>query len=255
MSNHEIIFGLNSLKALLSANPDSIQQLIVDKKRSDKRVQAIIDLAQSANTTISYEDRARLDDLSHGGNHQGVIARCKLPATRDEGYIDHAIEQNTQPLFLLLDGVQDPHNLGACLRTADAVGVSAVIIPKDRSASISSTVVKVASGAAYTVPVVSVTNLSRTIRHMQELGVWFVGTDGDAAESLYDVKLTGSIAIVMGAEGSGLRRLTKELCDFLVKLPMVGTVESLNVSVATGVCLYEALRQRSAEKSESKAPK
>jgi 23S rRNA (guanosine2251-2'-O)-methyltransferase len=247
MSNLEIIFGLNSLSALLSANPGCIQQLFIDKKRSDKRVQGIIDLARAANTTISFEERARLDELSQGGNHQGAVARCQLPATQDEALIDSIVSRNDQPLFLLLDGVQDPHNLGACLRTADAVGVNAVIIPKDRAASINSTVVKVASGAAYTVPVVSVTNLSRTIRHMQELGVWFVGTDGDATESLYDVKLTGSIALVMGAEGSGLRRLTKELCDFLVKLPMEGTVESLNVSVATGVCLYEALRQRSAK--------
>jgi len=255
MSTLEIIFGLNSLSALLSTSPKSVEQLIIDKKRSDKRVQTIIDLAKAANTTISYEDRARLDELSHGGNHQGVVARCRLPSTQDEGLIDSIVEQNDQPLFLLLDGVQDPHNLGACLRTADAVGVSAVIIPKDRAVSINSTVVKVASGAAYAVPVVSVTNLSRTIRHMQELGVWFVGTDGDATESLYEVKLTGPIAIVMGAEGSGLRRLTKELCDFLVKLPMVGTVESLNVSVATGVCLYEALRQRSAENSADKTAK
>lgn len=247
MSNLEIIFGLNSLSALLSSNPGCIAQLFIDKKRSDKRIQTIVDLARVANTTVSFEDRARLDELSQGGNHQGAVARCQLPATQDEGLIDSIIAQNEETLFLLLDGVQDPHNLGACLRTADAVGVSAVIIPKDRAASINSTVVKVASGAAYTVPVVSVTNVSRTIRHMQELGVWFVGTDGEATETLYEVKLTGSIALVMGAEGSGLRRLTKELCDFLVKLPMVGSVESLNVSVATGVCLYEALRQRSAK--------
>ena len=211
MSNAEIIFGLNSLKALLGARPESIQQLLIDKKRSDKRVQAIIDLARSTNTTVSYEDRARLDELAHGGNHQGVVARCQLPAAQDETQIDRILEQNNQPLFLLLDNVQDPHNLGACLRTADAVGINAVIIPKDRSASINSTVVKVASGAAYTVPLVSVTNLSRTIRHMQEMGVWFVGTDGDATESLYDVKLTGSIAIVVGAEGSG-RRSARPCC-------------------------------------------
>jgi len=168
-----------------------------------------------------------------------------MPTTHDESLIDKIIAAQDQPFFLLLEGVQDPHNLGACLRSAEAVGVNAVIIPKDRAVSINSTVVKVASGAAFTVPVVSVTNLSRTIRAMQEAGVWFVGTDGDATDVLYDVKLTGSIAIVMGAEGTGLRRLTKELCDFLVKLPMQGAVESLNVSVATGVCLYEALRQRS----------
>jgi 23S rRNA (guanosine2251-2'-O)-methyltransferase len=245
MSNQEIIYGINSLVALLNANASSVLQLFVDKKRSDKRVQAIIQLAQDNNISVSYENRARLDELSQGGNHQGVAARCEMPSTHDEALLDSLLEKNEQPLFLVLDCVQDPHNLGACLRTADAVGVSAVIIPKDRSASITSTVVKVASGAAYTVPVISVTNLSRTIRHMQELGVWFVGADGASEQSLYDVKLTGSIALVMGAEGTGLRRLTKELCDFLVRLPMTGTVESLNVSVATGVCLFEALRQRS----------
>jgi len=245
MSKQETIFGLNSIKALFKSNAASVRQLFVDRKRNDKRVQDIIQLATENNTAINYEDRKHLDELSQGGNHQGVVAHCDMPVVQDETLIDQIINQNTQPLFLLLDGVQDPHNLGACLRTADAVGVNAVIIPKDRSVSLNSTVVKVASGAAYSVPVVSVTNLSRTIRHMQQQGIWFVGTDGDATESLYEVKLTGAIAIVMGAEGSGLRRLTKELCDFLVKLPMLGTVESLNVSVATGVCLYEALRQRS----------
>lgn len=246
MSKPEIIYGLNSLTALLSANASSVQQLFVDKKRNDKRINTILELAKNAGVSISYEDRNRLDDLSQNGNHQGVAAQCEMPSTHDEAMLDSLLEKNQQPLLLVLDGVQDPHNLGACLRTADAVGVDAIIIPKDRSVSITSTVVKVASGAAFTVPVVAVTNLSRSIRHLQELGVWFVGTDGASEQSLYDIKLTGAIALVMGAEGSGLRRLTKELCDFLVHLPMSGTVESLNVSVATGVCLYEALRQRSA---------
>ena len=245
MSKPEYIYGINSLQALVNANTQCIQQLFVDKKRSDQRIQSIIDAAKKANLDINFEDRQRLDELSGGGNHQGVVAVCEMPRPQDESLLDQILEQNPTPLFLLLDGVQDPHNLGACLRTADAVGVNAVIIPKDRSVSINSTVVKVASGAAYSVPVVSVTNLSRTIRHMQKAGVWFVGADGEATESLYQVKLTGSIALVMGAEGSGLRRLTKESCDFLAKLPMLGSVESLNVSVATGVCLYEALRQRS----------
>lgn len=245
MSKPEHIFGINSVSALISANSQCIQQLFVDRKRNDKRIQSIVDAAKRAKINIRFEDRQQLDEICQGGNHQGVAARCEMPKVQDENLVDEIIGENESPLFLLLDGVQDPHNLGACLRTADAVGVDAVIIPKDRSASINSTVVKVASGAAYSVPVVSVTNLSRTIRTMQEAGVWFVGADGEAEESIYQVKLTGSIAIVMGAEGSGLRRLTKELCDFLVKLPMMGAVESLNVSVATGVCLYEALRQRS----------
>ena len=248
MSKPEHIFGINSINALLNANSQCIQQLLIDKKRSDKRIQSIVDAAKQAKIEISFEDRHQLDDICQGGKHQGVVARCEMPKVQDESLIDKIIAQNESPLFLLLDGVQDPHNLGACLRTADAVGVNAVIIPKDRSASINSTVVKVASGAAYSVPVVSVTNLSRAIRDMQEAGVWFVGADGAADESIYEVKLTGAIAIVMGAEGGGLRRLTKESCDFLVKLPMMGAVESLNVSVATGACLYEALRQRSSGK-------
>lgn len=244
MSKPEYIYGLNSLGALLGANAGCVQQLFIDKKRNDKRIQSLIDRAEKANITISFENRDRLDQLSNGGNHQGVVAQCAMPAVQEENLIDRLIEENSRPLFLVLDGVQDPHNLGACLRTADAVGVNAVVIPKDRSVSLNSTVVKVASGAAYTVPVVSVTNLSRSIRHMQQLGVWFVGTDGEASESLYDIDLRGAIAVVMGAEGSGLRRLTREHCDFLVRLPMLGSVESLNVSVAAGVCLYEALRQR-----------
>ena len=250
MSKQETIFGINSIRALFATNPAIIRQLFVDKKRNDRRVQEIIVLAEQHSIPISYDDRKRLDELCQSGNHQGVIAYCNMPVAQDESLIEQIIAENDQPLFLILDGVQDPHNLGACLRTADAVGVNAIIIPKDRSASLNSTVVKVASGAAYSVHVVSVTNLSRTIRRMQELGVWFVGADGEATESLYDVKLTGSLALVLGAEGAGLRRLTKELCDFLVKLPMLGTVESLNVSVATGVCLYEALRQRTSSSNQ-----
>lgn len=245
MSKPEHIYGINALGALLKANAECVQQLFIDRKRSDKRIQSLIEQAEQANINISFEDRDRLDQLSERGNHQGVVAQCTMPAVQEESLIDKLIEENSRPLFLVLDGVQDPHNLGACLRSADAVGVDAVIIPKDRSVSLNSTVVKVASGAAYTMPVVSVTNLSRSIRNMQKQGVWFVGTDGEASESLYEIDLSGAIAIVMGAEGSGLRRLTKEHCDYLVKLPMLGSVESLNVSVATGVCLYEALRQRS----------
>jgi len=245
MSNHEIIFGIHAIQALLNAHSDCIVQLYIDEKRQDKRIQSLLQLAKDTNIEVHFSNREELDKLSHGANHQGAAARCKLPQAKDESYLENLLTNNNQPLLLVLDGVQDPHNLGACLRTADATGVTAVIIPKDRSASLTSTVVKVASGAAFTVPLVSVTNLSRTIRQLQAAGVWFVGTDGNADQTLFDLTLTGSMAIVMGAEGSGLRRLTKELCDFLVRLPMLGSVESLNVSVATGICLYEALRQRS----------
>jgi 23S rRNA (guanosine2251-2'-O)-methyltransferase len=194
---------------------------------------------------ITTTDTQQLDKLAGGGKHQGIVAQCQMPQPLNESTLDPMLEYPDHPLlFLVLDGVQDPHNLGACLRTADAAGVDAVIIPRDRAVSLTSTVIKVASGAAYTVPVISVTNLSRTMRYMQDAGVWFVGTDGASSQSLYELELTGSIAIVMGAEGSGLRRLTKEVCDYLVNLPMAGSVESLNVSVATGVCLYEVVRQR-----------
>lgn len=208
-------------------------------------MQELVQQAGQSGVRITMSQREELDRRIGSGNHQGIVALCDMPRPHDEDFLDGLIaDPDHSLLILVLDGVQDPHNLGACLRTADAVGVDAVIIPKDRSVSITPTVVKVASGAAYTVPLVSVTNLSRTMYHMQAAGVWFVGTDGAATQSLYELNLTGSIGIVMGAEGSGLRRLTKEKCDFLVQLPMLGSVESLNVSVATGICLYEVLRQR-----------
>jgi len=245
MADQHYIHGLHAINALLSANHECIKQLFVDNKRSDKRIQEIIQDAERLGVCLIYKARDELDQLANKGNHQGVVAQCELPKAKQEHFLDTLLENPHHPLlFLILDGVQDPHNLGACLRTADATGVDAVIIPKDRSVSITSTVVKVASGAAYTVPLVSVTNLSRTMIQMQDAGVWFVGTDGASSQTLYELNLTGPIGIVMGAEGSGMRRLTKEKCDYLVQLPMQGTVESLNVSVATGVCLFEVLRQR-----------
>lgn len=245
MSNQHHIFGLHAVTSLLKANPDSIKELFVDKKRQDKRMQDLVEQARQSGVRITMNQREELDRRVSSGNHQGIVALCDMPKPHHEDFLDSLIEDPDHPLlFLVLDGVQDPHNLGACLRTADAVGVDAVIIPKDRSVSITATVVKVASGAAFTVPLVSVTNLSRAMYRMQAAGVWFVGTDGASTQSLYELNLTGSIGIVMGAEGSGLRRLTKEKCDFLVQLPMLGSVESLNVSVATGICLYEVLRQR-----------
>jgi 23S rRNA (guanosine2251-2'-O)-methyltransferase len=245
MSNFQHIFGLHAVASLLKANPGAIKELLVDKKRQDKRIQELVVQAQQNGISVTLSHRDQLDRYADGGKHQGIIAQCNRPKTHDESALDAMLEHPNHPLlFLVLDGLQDPHNLGACLRTADATGVDAVIIPKDRSVSLTSTVVKVASGAAFTVPLISVTNLSRTMRLMQDAGVWFVGTDGASSQSLYELELTGSIAVVMGAEGTGLRRLTKEVCDYLVSLPMQGSVESLNVSVATGVCLYEVLRQR-----------
>ncbi|WP_455219065.1 23S rRNA (guanosine(2251)-2'-O)-methyltransferase RlmB [Kaarinaea lacus] len=251
MADQHYIHGLHAINALLNANHECIKQLFVDNKRSDKRIQDIIQNAERLGVRLAYQQRAELEQLAKKGNHQGVVAQCDMPKAKQEHYLDALLENPAHPLlFLILDGVQDPHNLGACLRTADATGVDAVIIPRDRSVSITSTVVKVASGAAYTVPLVSVTNLSRTILHLQDAGVWFVGTDGASSQTLYELNLTGPIAIVMGAEGSGMRRLTKEKCDYLVQLPMEGTVESLNVSVATGICLYEVLRQRAQSTTE-----
>ncbi|MGD8567110.1 MAG: 23S rRNA (guanosine(2251)-2'-O)-methyltransferase RlmB [Gammaproteobacteria bacterium] len=245
MSDFQHIFGLHAVASLLKANPGAVKELLVDNKRQDKRIQELVAQAKQKGISITFTDRDQLDRCAGGGKHQGTVARCAPAKPRDEGALGAMLERPDQPLlFLVLDGLQDPHNLGACLRTADATGVDAVIIPKDRSVSLTSTVVKVASGAAFTVPVISVTNLSRTMRLMQEAGVWFVGTDDTSSQSLYELDLTGSIALVMGGEGSGLRRLTKEVCDYLVRLPMQGSVESLNVSVATGVCLYEAVRQR-----------
>jgi 23S rRNA (guanosine2251-2'-O)-methyltransferase len=186
-----------------------------------------------------------LDRLAGDERHQGACLQIRSAGVLGEGALDDLLDAATTPPFLLvLDGVQDPHNLGACLRTADAVGVTAVIVPKDRAAGMSATVRKVASGAAETVPLIQVTNLARTLRWLKEREIWIVGTDDQADHSLYASKLTGPLAIVLGAEGTGLRRLTRENCDALVSIPMRGVVESLNVSVATGVLLYEALRQR-----------
>ena len=188
-----------------------------------------------------------MDQLTHGEAHQGVIAQLKKIDNLGEGALDDILDKaGAAPLLLVLDGVTDPHNLGACLRTADAAGVHAVIVPRDRAAGLSPVVRKVAAGAAETVPLIQVTNLARTLRWLQERGLWLVGTDDEATQSLYDAKLTGPMAVVMGAEGAGMRRLTKEQCDLLVNLPMKGVVESLNVSVATGVTLYEVVRQRKA---------
>jgi len=183
-------------------------------------------------------------DARVGGVHQGVVAGVAPDRQWQEADIEALVAGSKQPLLLVLDGVTDPHNLGACLRTADATGVTAVIVPKDKSASLNPTARKVASGAAETTPFIQVTNLARCLRELQDLGVWLIGTAGESDATVYDADFTGPVALVMGAEGKGMRRLTREHCDLLVKIPMQGQVESLNVSVATGVCLFEALRQR-----------
>lgn len=240
------VAGIHAVRTVLKHGADRIEEILLDTRRNDRRLKPLLEEADRLGVGVTPADRQTLDRLAEGANHQGVLARTRAPAARNEADLDHLLEGlDVPPLLLVLDGVTDPHNLGACLRTADAAGVHAVIAPRDKSVGLTPVVCKVASGAAETVPFVQVTNLARTLRHLQEgFRVFIVGTAGESAEDLYTADLTGPLALVMGAEGEGMRRLTREHCDQLVALPMCGQVESLNVSVATGVCLYEALRQR-----------
>ena len=241
----EYLYGLHAVESLLQRTPDELQEMWVDTKRQDKRIAHILSLAKKAGVTVHAVEKGELEKLVPEGRHQGIVARANPPKVYSEGELDNLLENLTDaPFLLVLDGVTDPHNLGACMRSADAAGVQAVITTKDRSASLTPTAIKVASGAAQTVPFVQVTNLARCLRDLKERGIWLVGLDGESGQSLYDTDLKGPLAILMGAEGQGLRRLSREHCDFLASIPMVGTVESLNVSVATGICLFEALRQR-----------
>jgi 23S rRNA (guanosine2251-2'-O)-methyltransferase len=239
------LFGLHAVQAALEYSPDKIIRIWIDAQRDDKRLNKIIaDLAQLG-IEPEKSDRKKLDKLADGNNHQGIVLEVTMPSELPESDLKDAVLSLDKPaLFLVLDNVQDPHNLGACLRTADATGVQGVIITKDNAAGITPTVCKVASGAAETMPVYQVTNLARTLRWLKEQGIWIVGAAGEADQTVYKCDLTLPLALVIGAEGSGMRRLTKEQCDFLVKLPMLGQVESLNLSVATGVLLYEVIRQR-----------
>ena len=242
MSQHS--FGLHAVVSLLERQPKRVRGLLVQQGRRDKRMQQLLDLAQQHLIKVRFVDRKELDRLVDGA-HQGVIAEVEAVQIRNETFLEQLLQQLEVPPFLLvLDGVTDPHNLGACLRTADAAGVQAVIAPKDKSAPLNATAVKVACGAADTVPYVVVTNLARTLKQLQASGVWITGTAGEAQQLVTEASLTGPMALVMGAEGSGMRRLTRENCDQLVKIPMAGSVSSLNVSVAAGVCLFEAVRQR-----------
>ena len=241
---HAWILGLHAVKAALQQKT-AVEELLVDAGRRDGRIREIISLAEAAGIKCHSLPGKRLDEQVQETHHQGVALLVRQQQVQDEPYLKALLKRLDQPPFLLiLDGVQDPHNLGACLRSADAVGVDAIVIPRDRSVSLTSTVRKVASGAAETVPLIQVTNLSRTLKWLKSEGIWLVGTAGEAKQTLYEVDLKGSLALVMGGEEKGLRRLTRESCDLLVKLPMAGSVESLNVSVAAGVSLYEALRQR-----------
>ena len=239
------LFGLHSVQAALDYSPKKIQQAWVDSGRHDKRLAKAVEELLDLGIEPEKVDRKRLDRLSDSNNHQGIVIEIDMPTELSESDLKTAIENLTETaLFLVLDNVQDPHNLGACLRTADATGVHGVIITKDNATGITPTVCKVASGAAETVPVYQVTNLARTLRGLKDQGLWIIGAAGETTQTLYKTDLTAPIALVIGTEGKGLRRLTKEQCDLLVSIPMCGQVDSLNLSVATGVFLYEAVRQR-----------
>ena len=245
MVKTQIIYGIHAVTAALKSGKLELEQIWLLKDRRDSRLDEVRHLAQSANLRTETADRATLDQMVEGAKHQGVVATYRANAVQSEDQLkDYLQNLDSAPLVLALDGVQDPHNLGACLRTADAAGVCAVIAPKDNAVAITPVVRKVACGAAEFVPFVPVTNLSRTLRWMKDLGIWLVGLEGEAEQSLYQIDLKGPLCVVMGAEGKGLRRLTREHCDFLAHIPMAGQVESLNVSVATGICLFEAGRQR-----------
>ena len=245
----ELVFGYHATESLIRQRPGHIQTLMVQADRNDKRMQALNDLAHSQGVAITRCAKSDLDDVT-SGRHQGVIARLlqgtsyEAAGQTSESDLMAMVVAAERPLLLILDGVTDPHNLGACLRSADAAGVTAVVFPKDKSADVNDVARKVASGAAETVPWVRVTNLARTMEYLKQAGVWIIGASGEVPETLHDQDLTVSCALVLGSEGSGMRRLTRESCDFMVSLPMAGAVSSLNVSVAAGICLFEAVRQR-----------
>lgn len=239
------IMGVHAVQAALKRQ-GAVKQILVDRNRNDRRINGVLSTAEQTGVDFLKVSSGQLDLQAEQGRHQGIMAQVRMPQTQDEPYLKALMSRLQEPaMLLLLDGVQDPHNLGACLRTADAVGVDAVIAPRDGSAGLNATVCKVASGAAETVPFIQVTNLARTMSWLKQQGVWLVGTADAAEESLYTADLKGPIGLVMGSEGKGLRRLTQQNCDKIVTIPMYGNVESLNVSVATGVALYEISRQRS----------
>ena len=240
------IAGIHAVSQVLIKKPDSVQRLLLQRGRDDKRMAKIRELAGGADIREESVDKKQLDQFIPG-SHQGVLALCSLQnSARDERFLKQMLDKlEREPLLLVLDGITDPHNLGACLRVADATGVDAVIVPKDKSSSLNATVRKVASGAAESVNFIVVTNLQRCLESLQKRDIWLVGTADEASKTVYEQELTGPLALVMGSEDKGLRRLTRQTCDFLVSIPMAGEVSSLSVSVATGVCLFEAVRQRS----------
>ena len=248
MSQLEKIYGVHAVEALLRHHPKRVKQIWLADGRSDPRVQPLLELAGQARVAVGQCERREMDAWVEGV-HLGVVAEVSPSQVWGEAMLEELLDRcEGPPLLLGLDGVTDPHNLGACLRTADAAGALAVIVPKDKSATLTPVVRKVACGAAEVIPLVAVTNLARSLEKLQQRGLWVVGTAGEAEQELFQQDMTGPTVLIMGAEGKGMRRLTREHCDYLVKLPMAGSVSSLNVSVATGICLFEALRQRRALK-------
>ena len=243
MSSPRVLFGFHAITVRMKTAPKSVIELHVESNRRDARMRSFADRAREAGIKIIETDGERLDKLAGTSRHQGVVARVEhvaMPHSLDE--VVESIEG--PPLLLILDGVTDPHNLGACLRVADGAGAHAIVAPKDHAVGVNATVAKVASGAAETVPYIMVTNLARTLNELKDFDIRIIGTSDDAEQDLYDLDLTGPVAFVLGSEGDGMRQLTRKTCDQLVRIPMAGAVESLNVSVAAGVCLFEALRQR-----------
>jgi 23S rRNA (guanosine2251-2'-O)-methyltransferase len=244
MKKQDYIYGIHALESLLNHSPERIIELWVLQGRDDDRLTPLLKAAEDFGCTAQRATKKTLDEKADSSQHQGVVARVKPAKVLAENELNELLDSTAVPFLLILDGVTDPHNLGACLRNADAAGVHGIIVPKDNSVGITPTVSKVACGAAETVPLFQVTNLARTMRHLQDKGVWIVGTAGEADSELFQAELTGPLAIAMGSEDKGLRRLSREGCDKLVSIPMAGSVSSLNVSVAAGVCLFEAVRQR-----------
>ncbi len=245
MKKFQFIFGIHTVKALLQQAPHQIIELYVQKGRHDADFQQLIQMANAQGLSIAELARHKLDGLVSNQNHQGIVAKSYQIAHNSQTNLESLLDSLTEPAFLLiLDGIQDPHNLGACLRSANAAGVHAVLAPCDKSVGLTPVARKIACGAAEVTPFIQVTNLARTLADLKARGIWLYGMADDAQQNLYETNLKGPLALVLGAEGKGLRRLTKESCDYRVAIPMAGTVSSLNVSVATGICLYEALRQR-----------
>ena len=243
MASTHFIHGFHTVTSRLRQRAEGVYEIFIDAERRDMRVKDLVQLAETHGVRIVQANAQRLDGMTGGTKHQGVAAR--VDDLRLSHSLDDILDALTEPpLLLVLDGITDPHNLGACLRTADAAGVHAVVAPKDRAVGLNATVTKVASGAAETVPFITVTNLARTLKELKERDIWVIGTAEDASTSLYAPGMGRGLALVLGAEGEGMRRLTRETCDELRAIPMAGSIESLNVSVAAGVCLFEARRQR-----------